>query len=229
MSPSLAALSAADGADFPGLPSGARLVVKRWGRGLPVPCLNASGHGSGDFVGLAERLDSDFEPIAVDQPGMNWSPPDRSAGLAPGKAGGLAPLDGAARFVIGHMRPSSARANAARFGSSRPSPRTAASWCCLGGLRVRIARVLLRLGATLPLCWPMHGRASGGLSGPSGPSLQGLPCLSGSTWRAPKRRSRTCRYTGLPCFNADTALSERTQGRSSQPSELLSSMCNPGG
>ncbi len=103
MSPSLAALSAADGADFPGLPSGARLVVKRWGRGLPVPCLNASGHGSGDFVGLAERLDSDFEPIAVDQPGMNWSPPDRSAGLAPGKAGGLAPLDGAARFVIGHM------------------------------------------------------------------------------------------------------------------------------
>ena len=103
MSPSLAALSAADGADFPGLPSGARLVVKRWGRGLPVPCLNASGHGSGDFVGLAERLDSDFEPIAVDQPWMNWSPPDRSAGLAPGKAGGLAPLDGAARFVIGHM------------------------------------------------------------------------------------------------------------------------------
>lgn len=103
MSPSLAALSAADGADVLSLPYGTRLVLKRWAPGLPVPCLNASGHGSGDFVGLAERLDSDFELIAVDRPGMDRPPPDRSAGLAPGKEGGLAPLDGPARFLIGHM------------------------------------------------------------------------------------------------------------------------------
>lgn len=103
MFPSLATLSAADGADILRLPSGTRLVVKGWGQSLLVPCLNASGRGSGDFAGLAERLDSDFELIAVDQSGMDRSTPDRSAGLAPGKAGGLAPLDGAARFLIGHM------------------------------------------------------------------------------------------------------------------------------
>ncbi len=223
MSPSLAALSAADGADFPGLPSGARLVVKRWGRGLPVPCLNASGHGSGDFVGLAERLDSDFEPIAVDQPGMNWSPPDRSAGLAPGKAGGLAPLDGAARFVIGHME---SFFRAGKRGAVWFFAAVAAHcrFVVLSGWPARAHRArFVAAGRDLA---PMLANAWTGLGGPV---RDGLPCLSGSTWRAPKRRSRTCRYTGLPCFNADTALSERTQRRSSQPSELLSSMCNPGG
>lgn len=103
MSPGLTAFSAAEGADVSSLPSVTRLVVKRWGQALPVPCLNASSNGSGDFVGLAERLDPDLEPIEVNRPGMDRCRTDPLAGLALGKAGGLAQPDGAARFVIGHM------------------------------------------------------------------------------------------------------------------------------
>lgn len=149
MPPGLVALSAADCTDLLTLPSGTRLAVKRWGRGVPVLCLHASGHGSGDFIDLAKRLGQDFELIAVDWPGMGSSPPDglpvradhfgglvlevvealrldrpfvignsiggaaaivaaaaapdRFAGLVLCNAGGLAPLDGAARFVIGRM------------------------------------------------------------------------------------------------------------------------------
>ena len=146
---SLAALSAAEGTGLLMLPSGTRLAVKRWGHGTLVLCLHAVGHGSGDFVDLAERLGSEFELIAVDWPGMGCSPPDglpvradhfgglvsevvealrldrpfvignsiggtaaivaaaaapeRFAGLVLCNPGGLAPLDGAARFVIGRM------------------------------------------------------------------------------------------------------------------------------
>ena len=146
---SLAALSAADGTDLLTLPSGTRLAVKRWGRGAPILCLHAVGHGSGDFADLAARLDGAFELIAIDWPGMGCSPPDglpvradrfggivleavealrldrpfvignsiggaaaivaaaeapdRFAGLVLCNPGGLAPLDGPARFVISRM------------------------------------------------------------------------------------------------------------------------------
>ncbi|MDH4385517.1 MAG: alpha/beta hydrolase [Caulobacter sp.] len=149
IAPQLGALSAAQAADLLTLPSGARLAVKRWGRGPPVLCLHAVGHGSGDFAELAGRLGEAFEFIAIDWPGMGCSPPDglpvradRLAGLvlevaealrlnrplvignsiggaaaiiaaaaAPERfsalvlcnPGGLAPVDGAARFVIGGM------------------------------------------------------------------------------------------------------------------------------
>ncbi|WP_397421036.1 alpha/beta fold hydrolase [Phenylobacterium sp.] len=142
-------MSAADSAGLLTLPSGARLAVKRWGRGAPVLCLHAVGHGSGDFADLAGRLGGAFELIAIDWPGMGCSPsdgfpvradrfgglilevvealrlecpfmignsiggaaaiiaaaaaPGRFAGLVLCNPGGLAPLDGPARFVIGRM------------------------------------------------------------------------------------------------------------------------------
>lgn len=145
----LSALSAARAVNLLTLPSGARLAVKRWGRGAPVLCLHAVGHGSGDFAELAERLGETYEFIAIDWPGMGCSPSDgqplradRFAGLllevadslnlhrplvignsiggaaaiiaaaaAPGRfsglvlcnPGGLAPIDGPARVVIGGM------------------------------------------------------------------------------------------------------------------------------
>jgi len=76
IAPQLGALSAAQAADLLTLPSGARLAVKRWGRGPPVLCLHAVGHGSGDFAELAGRLGEAFEFIAIDWPGMGCSPPD---------------------------------------------------------------------------------------------------------------------------------------------------------
>ena len=149
ISPQLAALSAADSTGLLTLPSGAGLVVKRWGRGTAVLCLHAVGHGSGDFADLAGRLGGEFEFIAIDWPGMGRSPadglpvradrfgglvlevvealrldrpfvignsiggtaaivaaaaaPGRFAGLVLCNPGGLAPLDGPARFVIGRM------------------------------------------------------------------------------------------------------------------------------
>jgi 4,5:9,10-diseco-3-hydroxy-5,9,17-trioxoandrosta-1(10),2-diene-4-oate hydrolase len=76
LSPRVAALSAADDLHLVTLPSGARLAAKRWGRGQPVLCLHAVGHGSGDFAGLAACLGDSFELIAIDWPGMGRSAPD---------------------------------------------------------------------------------------------------------------------------------------------------------
>lgn len=67
------ALSAAD--SWLDLPTG-RIAYRRWGRGKPVLCLHAVGHGSGDFTDLAQRLGDGFELIALDWPAMGLSPAD---------------------------------------------------------------------------------------------------------------------------------------------------------
>lgn len=53
-----------------------RLAFKRCGKGIPVLCLHATGHGASDFDALAERLGHRFEIITVDWPGQGRSPKD---------------------------------------------------------------------------------------------------------------------------------------------------------
>jgi pimeloyl-ACP methyl ester carboxylesterase len=53
-----------------------RLAVSRQGRGLPVLCLHAIGHGGRDFEDFARCVGDSFEIIAFDWPGQGRSPPD---------------------------------------------------------------------------------------------------------------------------------------------------------
>ena len=76
----VAALSAADTEELIEA-AGTEIAVKCWGRGRPVLCLHAAGHGSGDFELMAERLQDEFEIIALDLPGHGRSPAD---GRGPG-------------------------------------------------------------------------------------------------------------------------------------------------
>lgn len=68
---------------------GTRLAVRVWGKGRPVLCLHAAGHGSGDFAAFAARLERACQIVALDWPGQGASQPDagpvtaaRYAGLA---------------------------------------------------------------------------------------------------------------------------------------------------
>jgi 4,5:9,10-diseco-3-hydroxy-5,9,17-trioxoandrosta-1(10),2-diene-4-oate hydrolase len=74
------ALSAADTEELIEA-AGAEIAVKCWGRGQPILCLHAAGHGSADFELMAERLQDEFEIIALDLPGHGRSPRD---GVGPG-------------------------------------------------------------------------------------------------------------------------------------------------
>ena len=60
--------------------AGTRIAVMRRGRGIPLVCLHAIGHGARDFEALAERAGDAFETIAIDWPGQGRSPDD---GIAP--------------------------------------------------------------------------------------------------------------------------------------------------
>ncbi|TJY59032.1 alpha/beta hydrolase [Sinimarinibacterium sp. CAU 1509] len=55
------------------------LAVAREGKGQPVVCLHAIGHGGGDFAGLSAALRADFEVIRVDWPGHGRSGSDSHA------------------------------------------------------------------------------------------------------------------------------------------------------
>ncbi|HUJ03780.1 MAG TPA: alpha/beta hydrolase [Rhizomicrobium sp.] len=63
--------------------AGARLAVMRRGRGFPVVCLHAIGHGARDFEMLANLAGNEYEIVAIDWPGQGSSPPD---GTPPGAA-----------------------------------------------------------------------------------------------------------------------------------------------
>ncbi len=128
---------------------GVDIAYERWGRGLPVICLHAIGHGARDFENLAELVGKECEIIALDWPGQGRSGPDaepasaeryaallegfvdalglerfvlygnsiggatailyadrypeKVRGLVLSNPGGLAPVDGFARFAIGRM------------------------------------------------------------------------------------------------------------------------------
>lgn len=56
---------------------GVELAVSRQGRGTPVVCLHAVGHGAGDFGSFARAVDDRFEVIRIDWPGHGRSGVDR--------------------------------------------------------------------------------------------------------------------------------------------------------
>lgn len=55
---------------------GTRLAAARRGKGKPVLCLHAIGHGARDFEELASLVGDTFEVIALDWPGQGLSPAD---------------------------------------------------------------------------------------------------------------------------------------------------------
>jgi pimeloyl-ACP methyl ester carboxylesterase len=61
---------------------GSRLAISRRGKGTPVICLHATGHGGGDFNLFAERVGSHFEVITIDWPGQGRSLQDEFAASA---------------------------------------------------------------------------------------------------------------------------------------------------
>jgi 4,5:9,10-diseco-3-hydroxy-5,9,17-trioxoandrosta-1(10),2-diene-4-oate hydrolase len=73
--------------------AGTRLAVMRRGRGTPVVCLHAIGHGARDFEALADRIGEDFEIVAIDWPGQGRSPPGIAPSAANYAALALAALD----------------------------------------------------------------------------------------------------------------------------------------
>jgi pimeloyl-ACP methyl ester carboxylesterase len=61
------------------LVDGVRLAVAREGKGLPVVCLHAIGHGGGDYEAFAAALRDRFEIIRIDWPAQGRSGPDSKA------------------------------------------------------------------------------------------------------------------------------------------------------
>ena len=61
---------------------GRRLAAIRRGRGKPVLCLHAIGHGARDFEDFASLVGDTFEVIALDWPGQGLSPSDGAAPTA---------------------------------------------------------------------------------------------------------------------------------------------------
>lgn len=51
-----------------------RLAVRESGRGVPVLCLHATGHGARDFDRFATRVGDRFRVVALDWPGQGESP-----------------------------------------------------------------------------------------------------------------------------------------------------------
>jgi pimeloyl-ACP methyl ester carboxylesterase len=58
------------------LVEGTRLAVARDGKGPPIICLHATGHGGGDFEAFAAAMCDRFEVIRIDWPGQGRSGPD---------------------------------------------------------------------------------------------------------------------------------------------------------
>jgi 4,5:9,10-diseco-3-hydroxy-5,9,17-trioxoandrosta-1(10),2-diene-4-oate hydrolase len=55
---------------------GTRLAAMRRGKGKPVLCLHAIGHGARDFEPLTNLIGDTFEIVALDWPGQGLSPAD---------------------------------------------------------------------------------------------------------------------------------------------------------
>jgi pimeloyl-ACP methyl ester carboxylesterase len=61
------------------LVDGVRLAVAREGKGLPVICLHAIGHGGCDYEAFAAAMRDRFEIVRVDWPAQGRSGPDNKA------------------------------------------------------------------------------------------------------------------------------------------------------
>lgn len=53
---------------------GTTLAYAREGKGPPLVCLHAGGHGGGDYAALAAQLRDEYEVIRIDWPGQGRSP-----------------------------------------------------------------------------------------------------------------------------------------------------------
>jgi pimeloyl-ACP methyl ester carboxylesterase len=53
---------------------GTQVAVSREGKGPPLVCLHATGHGGGDFAALARALSGEYEVFRIDWPGQGRSP-----------------------------------------------------------------------------------------------------------------------------------------------------------
>ena len=114
---------------------GTRLAVMRRGRGDPVICLHAIGHGARDFEPLAARVSGRFEIVAPDWPGQGRSPAD---GKPPAPAHYasllLSAMDalGIGRAIV--LGNSIGGATALRFAAAHPERVRALVLCNSGGL-----------------------------------------------------------------------------------------------
>jgi pimeloyl-ACP methyl ester carboxylesterase len=112
---------------------GVELAIAREGRGPPVVCLHATGHGGGDFDAFAAGVKNRFEVIRIDWPGQGRSGPDRQ----PASAARYADLLGGALEAMGVEAPivvgNSIGGAAAMIHAAR-APVTALVLCDPGGL-----------------------------------------------------------------------------------------------
>jgi pimeloyl-ACP methyl ester carboxylesterase len=114
---------------------GTRLAVMRRGKGDPVFCLHAIGHGARDFEPLAQRIGNRFEIIAIDWPGQGRSPDDAGAPDPAHYArlllGAMDALGIEKAIVLGN---SIGGATALRFAAAHPERVHALVLCNSGGL-----------------------------------------------------------------------------------------------
>ncbi len=61
---------------------GTKIAARQFGKGPPVLCLHAIGHGARDFDQVAERLGTSYRFIAIDWPGHGDSPAEAKAPTA---------------------------------------------------------------------------------------------------------------------------------------------------
>jgi pimeloyl-ACP methyl ester carboxylesterase len=126
---------------------GTKLAAMRRGRGFPVLCLHAIGHGARDFEMLAGRIGDGFEVIALDWPAQGASPddgiapePDHYAALA------LKAMDalGVARAIV--LGNSIGGAAALRLAAAHPERVAGLVLCNCGGLAPgsAVGRFLIR-------------------------------------------------------------------------------------
>lgn len=118
---------------------GTRLAFTRRGKGLPLLCLHATGHGGGDFSALAKRLhEMPVEVITLDWPGQGCSDddePDRpaSASRYAQLLGEVIPrVAGDRRVVL--LGNSIGGAAAIRYAANHPDRIAALIICNAGGL-----------------------------------------------------------------------------------------------
>jgi pimeloyl-ACP methyl ester carboxylesterase len=116
--------------------AGARIAVTRTGRGAPIVCLHATGHGARDYARLAARLGDRFEFHAIDWPGQGESPreatPASAARYAELLAGAMEALALERALIIGN---SIGGAAALIYAAAKPARVRGLILCNPGGLQ----------------------------------------------------------------------------------------------
>jgi 4,5:9,10-diseco-3-hydroxy-5,9,17-trioxoandrosta-1(10),2-diene-4-oate hydrolase len=129
--------------------TGARLAVMRRGRGKPVLCMHAIGHGARDFEPLANLVGDTFEIVALDWPGQGLS-------LADGKAPTAAHYEQVLKAAMDALKLERAilignsigGATALRLAANAPERVEALVLCDTGGLLALTPFTLFMIGST---------------------------------------------------------------------------------